>query len=447
MPAIEFPKSFLWGAAASSYQIEGAVAEDGRSESIWDRFSHTPGAIAGNDNGDIACDHYHRWREDIAIMQEIGIKAYRLSIAWPRVIPGGTGPVNEAGLAFYDQLIDALIAAGIEPWVTLYHWDLPQVLQDVGGWTNRATVEAFATFTDAVTRRLGDRVTNWITINEPWCASLLRFQIGLLAAGHMNWSVAVASSHHLLLAHGIATDLIRANVPGARVGIALNPTSVYSATDSAEDHGAALRFDGYINRWFLDPLYGRGYPEDMLALYSDFLPPIAEDDLRTIAAPTDFLAINYYTPSYMKNETGAAPLSATGIDLPEREHTAMGWMVEPRGLHDLLVRLERDYNPGPIYITENGAACDDPEPSNGVVHDPERIAYLDGHIRAMHSAIREGVPLAGYFVWSLLDNFEWAEGYARRFGVVHVDFESQRRTIKASGHWFGRVIGANGLGG
>lgn len=446
MSAGRFPESFLWGAATSSYQIEGAVAEDGRSESIWDRFSHTPGSIAGNDTGDIACDHYHRWREDIAIMQQIGIRAYRLSIAWPRVIPDGNGMVNEAGLEFYDRLVDGLIAAGIEPWITLYHWDLPQVLQDVGGWTNRAVVDAFARFTDIVTRRLGDRVKHWITINEPWCASFLSYQIGIHAPGHRDWSEAVASSHNLLLAHGVATGVIRANVPDAHVGIALNPTSVYPATDSKEDRDAAQRFDGYINRWFLDPLYGRGYPEDSLALYSSFLPRIEKVDLETISAPTDFLAINYYTPSFMKDDPGAEPLRAVGIDLPELDHTAMGWMVEPQGLNDLIIRLHRDYHPGPIYITENGAAYDDPLPVDGVVNDPERIAYLDGHFRAMQSAIADGATLAGYFVWSLMDNFEWAEGYSKRFGIVHIDFETQVRTIKASGRWFGNVIRTNGLG-
>ena len=438
-----FPDGFVWGAATASYQIEGAVHEDGRSESIWDRFSHTPGNAANGDTGDVACDHYHRSREDIAIMRELGIKAYRFSIAWPRVIPGGSGSVNEKGLDFYDGLIDALLEAGIEPWVTLYHWDLPQTLQDAGGWTNRATVDAFAEFTEAVTARLGDRVKHWITINEPWCASFLSYELGIHAPGLKDLSAAITASHLLLLAHGVAASIIRRNVPAAKVGIALNPTSVYPDSKSAEDAAAATRQDGYINRWFLDPLYGRGYPQDTFDLFGSAAPAIAAGDLEIISAPTDFLAVNFYNPTYIADDPSSLPLRVKAIDRPAFEHTAMGWMVEPRGLRDLLVRLHDDYTPGPIFITENGAAYDDPVPFDGRVADPRRAAYYESHFRAVLDAIDSGAPVVGYFAWSLLDNFEWAEGYTKRFGITYVDYDTQVRTIKESGRRYGRVIAAN----
>lgn len=439
-----FPAGFVWGTATAAYQIEGAAREDGRGESIWDRFSHTPGITANGDTGDVACDHYHRWPEDIALMRQLGVDAYRLSIAWPRIVPAGTGRVNEPGLAFYDRLIDGLLEAGITPWVTLYHWDLPQPLEAAGGWPNRATAEAFAAYAGIVARRLGDRVRHWITLNEPWCSSILGYLRGEHAPGRRDLTAGLAASHTLLLGHGLAVPIIRSHSPGARVGITLNPVPVYPAGEDPLDLEAARRYDGHHNRWFLDPLYGRGYPTDMLALYGAAAPAVPAEDLETIAAPTDFLGVNYYSPHYARHAPDRPPLFA---DSPRREgeHTAMGWLVEPRGLTDLLRRLAADYPVGEIYITENGAAYADPPPADGQVPDLARTRYYAGHLAACLDAIAEGVPLRGYFAWSLLDNFEWADGYTKRFGLTYVDFATQRRTLKASGHWYGAAVRANAL--
>jgi beta-glucosidase len=429
-----FPDGFVWGTATASYQVEGAVREDGRAPSIWDTFSHTPGKTVGGDTGDIADDHYHRWQQDVALMRDLGVGAYRFSVAWPRVIPAGVGAVNDRGLDFYDRLVDGLLESGIEPWLTLYHWDLPQALQDEGGLTERDIAGAFGEYTAAVTRRLGDRVKHWITINEPFCAAFLGYWWGIHAPGETSRAAGLAAAHNLLRMHGTAIDVIRDTVDGAKAGITLNPTSVYPIRDSAADVDEARRVDGIRNRIWLDPLYKGEYPEDMVRGAGDDMPAIEEGDMALISRPTDFLGVNYYNPDYVSADPDAPR--------PEGERTAMGWLVEPKGLTDLLERLHRDYDPGALYITENGAAYDDPQPIDDRVRDPKRIAYFQGHLAACLDAIDAGVPLEGYFAWSLLDNFEWAEGYAKRFGIVHVDYETQERTPKQSALWFRDSIAA-----
>jgi beta-glucosidase len=432
-----FPDGFLWGAATASYQVEGAVREDGRRPSIWDTFSHTPGKVVGGDTGDIACDHYHRWPQDVALLRDLGLDAYRFSVAWPRVIPEGVGAVNQAGLDFYDRLVDGLLEAGIEPWLTLYHWDLPQALEHEGGLTSRDVAGAFGDYTAAVTRRLGDRVRHWITINEPWCAAFLGYWWGVHAPGKTSRAAGLAAMHNLLRMHGTAMDVIRATVPGARAGITLNPTSVYPLTDSAADEDEARRADGLRNRLWLDALYRGAYPEDMVRELEGEMPAIEEGDMALISRPTDFLGVNYYNPDYVSKDPAARQ--------PDGERTAMGWLVEPAGLRDLLERLHRDYAPGALYVTENGSAWNDPAPVDGRVRDPRRIAYFQGHLGACLDAIGAGVPLEGYFAWSLMDNFEWAEGYSKRFGIVHVDYATQRRTPKDSALWFGNVARENAI--
>jgi beta-glucosidase len=444
----QFPHDFVWGAATAAYQIEGGVNEDGRGASIWDTFSHTPGKTDNGDTGDVACDHYHRWREDVRLIQELGLQAYRLSIAWPRIVPQGTGQVNQRGLDFYDRLVDALLEANITPFITLYHWDLPQALQDRGGWANRDTVDAFAEYADVVARQLGDRVQHWITHNEPWVVSFIGNYEGRHAPGIQNLPTALQVSHHLLLSHGRAVPILRANSANAQVGITLNLAPARAASDTPDDHQAATRADGYQNRWFLDPLFGRGYPADMLALYGDRFPSVSADDLQAIAAPIDFLGINYYFPVFTRAAaTGAEPLGFAQLgrhELAARgyEITEMGWPVVPDGLSELLTRVHRDYQPPAIYITENGAAFPD-QVVNNSVDDPRRVAYLHDHFLAARKAIDGGVPLRGYFVWSLMDNFEWGFGYSKRFGIVYVDYQTQTRIPKTSARWYQRVIAAN----
>lgn len=446
-----FPQGFIWGAATASYQIEGAWQEDGKGESIWDRFSHTPGRIEDGSNGDVACDHYHRWLEDIALMASLGLQAYRFSIAWPRILPAGRGQVNQKGLDFYSRLVDGLLAAGITPFITLYHWDLPQVLQDEGGWPARSTAEAFVEYADVVSRHLGDRVQHWITHNEPWCASFLSYQIGEHAPGLKDWPAALAASHHLLLSHGWAVPLIRRNSPAAAVGITLNFSPTMPASLSEADAQAARWADGYSNRWFLDPLYGRGYPQDMVESFQtaghlpDGLSFVHDGDLDAITAPTDFLGVNYYTRWVARNEQAADNLPPSIFRAPAADWTEMGWEVYPHSLYDLLLRLHRDYQVPKLYITENGASYSEGPDENGRVPDTRRLAYLRDHFKAAHQAITNGVPLAGYFVWSLMDNFEWAKGYQQRFGIVWVDYETQQRIPKDSALWYKEVIENNGF--
>ena len=435
--ARRFPPGFLFGTATAAYQIEGGHDADGKGPSIWDTFCRQPGAISTGETGDVACDHYHRWREDTALQRDLGCNAYRLSISWPRVVPTGSGAVNEAGLAFYDRLVDELLRNGIRPFVTLYHWDLPEALQERGGWSAPETVAAFGRYADVVARRLGDRVRDWMTLNEPEVVAFAGHWVGVHAPGIRDFATAVGVSHHLLLAHRAAADAIRAADPDARVGIALNLSPCDPASEAPADADAAARMDGYLNRWFLDPLFGRGYPKDMLELYRPYFDRGGE--LDGYDGALDFLGVNYYARRVVR--AGGGPLRADRID-PEGEHTAIGWEVHPPSFRKLLVRLHRDYAPRHMYVTENGAAYDD-EVKSDRVDDPARVAFLARHFDAAAEAIAAGVPLRGYFIWTLMDNFEWAHGTSKRFGIIHTDYATQRRRIKASGEWYRRLIAAH----
>jgi len=434
------PAGFVWGVATSAYQIEGAVGEDGRLPSIWDTFSHTPGKINGNGNGDVACDHYHRWRDDIALMRSLGVRGYRFSVAWPRVVPDGSGPVNAAGLAFYDRLVDALLEAGILPYPTLYHWDLPQALQDRGGWIARDTAEQFAVYAEHVVAGLGDRVTDWTTLNEPQCVAWIGHLEGRHAPGLTDITAAVPASYHLLLGHGLATQAIRARDGGARVGLVNLLSACEPASTADTDAEATKRFDGHTNRWWLDPLFGREFPADMLNVYGVELPERA-GDLETIAAPLDWVGVNYYTPSVIADDPGGPPPFARATDAPaSTRRTMLEWEIRAEGLEQVLVRLTKDYGARQVYVTENGSAWADTVGQDGQVHDPDRVRYLDEHVAACGRAVRQGVPLAGYFAWSLFDNFEWADGYDPRFGLVYVDYATQRRIVKDSGRRYAAIV-------
>jgi beta-glucosidase len=445
MSTIHFPSGFLWGAATASYQIEGAWQADGKGESIWDRFAHTPGTISDGDTGDVACDHYHRWRADIALMRELGLQAYRFSIGWPRVLPNGYGKANQAGLDFYSRLVDGLLDAGITPWVTLYHWDLPQVLEDRGGWPARDTAKAFVEYADVVTRALGDRVKDWITLNEPWVSAFLGYHLGVHAPGHRDLTKALAASHHLLLAHGWAVPVIRQNSANCKAGITLNLSSHYPASESDADLAAAWEADGKLNRWFLDPVAGRGYPQDVVEAYGQDMQYIQPGDMTAIAAPVDFVGVNYYSRNIIRSEAVPEHENAPRTLFPNEEHTDMGWEVCAEGLYALLTRLNENYSFPACYITENGAAYPDQVGANGQVFDARRVAYLRDHFVQAARAIAAGVPLRGYFAWSLLDNFEWAFGYSKRFGLVYTDYATQQRTPKASARWYSRVIAENAV--
>ena len=432
----DFASDFLWGCATSSYQIEGAGAVDGRVESIWDRFAATPGMVRDGSNGSVACDHYHRWPEDFDIGRDMGLNAYRFSIAWPRIFGEPGGQPNQKGLDFYSRLVDGMLERGLQPWATLYHWDLPQYLQDRGGWANRDTVDAFLEFADAKTHRLGDRVKHWITHNEPWCTSIIGNFEGWHAPGNTDFKTALQVAHHVLLSHGKAVPLIRAKVPDAKVGIALSLHPLRAASSRPEDLAAMARHDGLRYRWFLDPLHGRGYPQATLDAIGDAAPSVLPGDMEAIAVDTDFLGVNYYFPETIAHAPGHAPLDAKVLPPGEVETTAMGWEVAPQGLAELLLRIEKDYHPGPIYITENGSCYEDSVGADGEIDDQGRRHYLMRHMASLRSAIADGVPVKGYFAWSLLDNFEWAEGYLRRFGLTHIDYDTQQRTLKGSGKWY-----------
>ncbi|HEY7620660.1 MAG TPA: family 1 glycosylhydrolase [Solirubrobacteraceae bacterium] len=417
---MRFPEGFAWGVATASYQIEGAVHEGGRGPSIWDTFSHTPGKVLGGDTGDVADDHYHRYREDVGLMADLGVGCYRFSLAWPRLQPDGRGPLNEAGLGFYARLLDALGERGIEPWVTLYHWDLPQALQDAGGWPARDTAQRFAEFAAAVHERLRDRITWWTTLNEPWVAAYVGHAEGRHAPGIADPAAAVRAAEHLMLGHGLAMKAMRSQSASSRFGITLNLSPVDAASDSAADQDAARRIDSLLNRRFLDAVLAGDGPA------------------------LDFLGINYYMRHVVR---AGAPGSGSRVWVGSEDvefvsrglpRTDMGWEIDAEGLYDVLVRVHRDYPSLPLYVTENGAAFEG-------VADPQRIAYLDSHLRAAHRAIADGVDLRGYFVWSLLDNFEWAFGYSKRFGLIHVDYETLQRTPKDSARWFAQVTRRNGL--
>ncbi|WP_051817937.1 GH1 family beta-glucosidase [Streptomyces sp. NRRL S-1813] len=433
------PDDFAWGVATSAYQIEGAVAEDGRAPSIWDTYAHTPGKTDNGDTGDRACEHYHRWREDIALMRQLGVGAYRFSVAWPRVVPDGDGRVNAAGLAFYDRLVDGLLEAGITPYATLYHWDLPQALQDRGGWPVRETAERFAAYASVVAAKLGDRVPHWATLNEPLCAAWIGHLEGRMAPGLTDLPAAVRASYHLLLGHGLAVQAIRAAAADAGIGIVNNLSTVEPATGSEADAAAARRMDGHTNRWWLDPVHGRGFPADMREVYGVELPERA-GDLKTMAEPLDWLGLNYYFPAVVAAEPAGPPPFARPVRRLHMPRTGMDWEIDAGGIETLLLRLTREYAAHRIYVTENGSAYPDVVGPGGTVEDPERTAYLHRHVGACARAVRQGAPLAGYFAWSLMDNFEWAYGYDKRFGLFHVDFATQARTLKDSGRHYAELI-------
>jgi len=447
-----FPHGFLWGAATAAYQIEGSATVDGRGPSIWDTFARSPGRVLDGDTGDVAADHYHRYREDIAIMAGLGLPAYRFSVSWPRIQPTGRDPVNQAGLDHYDRLVDGLVEAGITPVLTLYHWDLPQSLEDAGGWGNRDTAARFADYAAVVAARLGDRVPLWTTLNEPWCSAFLGYASGVHAPGYTDPGLSLRAAHHLLLAHGFGVAAMRTVLPAdAQVSITLNLGAVFPGSAGAGQ--AVRRIDGLANRLFLDPLLRGEYPtdvqEDTAALtdWSFVLP----DDEKVIAAPIDVLGINYYTPTVVDvGEPEAGPSPWPGCDdvmfVPQPgPSTAMGWAIDAEGLRAVLHRVHDDYAGPPLMITENGAAFDDLPGADGSIHDHERISYLRDHLVVVHEAIESGVDLRGYFVWSLLDNFEWSFGYSKRFGIVHVDYATQRRVWKDSAYWYREVISANGI--
>jgi beta-glucosidase len=453
--SLEFPPGFLVGTATASYQIEGAVHEGGRGESIWDRFAHTPGRILNGDTGDVSADHYHRYREDIALMAELGLGAYRFSLAWPRLQPDGKGRLSADGVEFYERLIEELLRVGIRPWVTLYHWDLPQALEDRGGWPARDTAMRFAEYAVAAHERLGDRVADWTTLNEPWCSAFLGYASGHHAPGRTDAAAAVRAAHHLLLGHGIAVAAMRQARPEQRYGLTLNLYPVTAASDDPRDADAARQVDGLCNRLFLDPVLRGQYPDDVRA---DLTPiagsdVVADGDEGTIAVPLDFLGVNYYSRHVVRaarpdqpNDGARREPAWVGADVEKvdtgKPKTKMGWEIDPSGMLEVLRRLTDEYDAPPLYITENGAAFDDEVAPDGQVHDVDRVRFLDDHFGAARQAIDDGVDLRGYFVWSLLDNFEWAWGYDRRFGIIHVDFATQQRTVKDSGRWLAGVARA-----
>jgi beta-glucosidase len=443
-----FPNGFLWGTASSAYQIEGAVREDGRGASIWDTFAHTPGKIADGSTGDVACDHYHRCRADVELMASLGLGAYRFSVSWPRVLPDGDGAVNQRGLGFYDRLVDALLEHGIKPALTLYHWDLPQVLQDQGGWANRATVEAFATYAEILGARLGDRVRLWMTHNEPWVTAFVGHAEGSFPPGLRDFKLGIQVAHHLLLSHGRAVAVLRGH--GVKeIGISPNLTAVRPASDGPGDLAAADRAEDYLNRWFLDPVFLGTYPEGLWGrlVERDMAPAVADTDMAEIAAPIDFLGVNYYVDQVVADAPGAGDALAYQRVPASGPVTASGWPIAPGELPKLLAGLSARYRPRAFYITENGANFADPPPAGGLVRDPQRVAYLRDHFTAAWDAITAGVPLRGYFVWTLLDNFEWIWGFTPTFGVVHLDRDTQQRIVKESGLFLSHVARTNAIPG
>lgn len=443
----------MWGAATSAYQIEGAVAEHRRGPSVWDVFSARPGAVHNGDTGAIACDHVHRVSDDVALMAELGIGAYRFSVAWPRVIPSGTGEVSAAGLGFYDRLVDELLAAGIQPYVTLFHWDLPQALEERGGWRDRDCVDWFTDYATTIVRRLGDRVAAWSTLNEPWCYAFLGHCSGVHAPGMQDPGAAVAVAHHQLLGHGRATRAMRSVLPSGRYGVVVNPAPVAAGPGESVDPDVLRKVDGIRNRWWFDALLEGRYPADVLADLGPFAACVRDGDTAEIAADLDWIGVNYYNDELVRPaRPGEEPPLSPYPGVPEyvpadppADATDTGWPLTPAGFTALLTWMRDRYeNLPPVYVTENGAAYDDPV-VDGRCHDHRRVSYYDTHLRALHDAIGAGVDVRGYFAWSLLDNFEWAWGYDQRFGIVHVDYATQARTVRDSGRWYGEVCRSNAL--
>jgi beta-glucosidase len=432
------PRPFYWGAATAAYQIEGSPQADGAGRCVWDEFSRTPDAVFAGDTGDLACDHYHRWPQDVELMRELGLGAYRFSIRWPRILPEGVGSVNQKGLAFYDRLVDGLLEAGIEPFPTLFHWDMPAALQRRGGWSNRDVASWFAEYTIAVTNVLGDRIKRWTTFNEPFVVAEQGHLVGVHAPGIRNVYATCSAIHNQLRAHVAAVRVIKANIADAEVGIVLHNAAAFPASSSPEDVLAAEVAHQWHNYpLFADPLVHGRYPLELEQLLRPYMPDGYEDDMPGLQHRPDFLGMNYYS-GYRAQRDAQRWLGFSARPEPEMPRTAMDWIIRPEGLHAVLKRAHEDYNLPSIYVTENGAAFDDVR-HGSTVEDDDRIAYLDGHIRAVLQARDEGVPVHGYFVWSLFDNFEWACGYEKRFGIVYIDFETQERIVKQSGHFYSRL--------
>ncbi|WP_306191869.1 GH1 family beta-glucosidase [Streptomyces sp. MK5] len=448
---LDFPDGFLWGTSTSAYQVEGATDSDGRGESVWDRFCRVPGAVERAESGAVACDHYHRAAEDIELMAGLGVNAYRFSLSWPRIVPDGHGEVNKRGVDHYDRLIDQLLARGISPLVTLYHWDLPQVLQERGGWRARETADRFAEYAALCFEAYGDRVQDWVTINEPWIVGLLGHQLGLHAPGERDIAGSVCAMHHLLLGHGKAVQALRASRPQGRAGVAFSLFPHVPHTAGEEDRLAAHASDGYVNRWFLDAVQNGRYPEDMREHWERAAGPldfVRDGDLPVIGAGSDFIGVNYYTRrivSARRQPTDGPFPWRVEPGRPDVARTDLDWEIVPEALTDLLVQLHDSYGDVPVLITENGAVFNDEPGEDGAVHDARRTDFLHRHLIAVHRAIQQGCPVRGYFHWSLMDNFEWAMGYRPRMGLVHVDYATQRRTVKDSGHWYARVARANAI--
>jgi beta-glucosidase len=441
---LAFPDGFVWGAATSAYQIEGSPLADGAGPSIWQRFSHTPGLVKNGDTGDVACDHYRLWRSDVALMRDLGLTAYRFSISWSRILPQGTGRVNPHGLDFYSRLIDGLRDVGIRPFVTLYHWDLPAALDDRGGWLNRDIAGWFADYANVVFRALDDRVEAWTTLNEPWVVSDGGYLSGKLAPGHRNVFEAPIASHNLLRAHGAAVSAYRAGFGRRPIGLVVNLEPKYAASDRPEDLAATARADAYMNRQYLDPIFNGCYPQELAEVFGQAWPRHPASDFDQIRTPIDFLGVNYYTRGVMRQDLRRGFLQAARVVQKRHAHTETNWEVYAPGLTDILLWVRHRYGKVPLYVTENGAAFYDPPEVETSYEDPLRVSYLAGHLAAARRAIEEGVDLRGYFAWSLLDNFEWSHGYSKRFGIVHVNYETQKRTPKMSARFYADVIRTNG---
>ena len=440
-----FPDGFLWGASTSAYQIEGAPLADGAGPSIWQRFTHSPGLTANGDTGDVACDHYNRWRDDVALMRELGLNAYRFSISWSRVLPEGRGRVNRKGLDFYSRLVDALLESGIQPNVTLFHWDLPEALDDRGGWLNPDVADWFADYARVMYEALDDRVPMWATLNEPWVVTDGGYLHGALAPGHRNLFEAPVAAHNLLRAHGRGVQAYRAMAGKHRIGIVVNIEPKYAASDAPEDRAATERAHAYMNRQFLDPVLLGSYPDEMRDVFGAAWPQFPAGDLKLIREKIDFVGVNYYTRSVVRDDPKALPVRAAAVRQPQHAHTETGWEFYPDGLTDTLVWITERYGKLPLYVTENGAAFyDPPHAIDGAVPDPLRVWYYREHLRACRRAIERGVDLRGYYAWSLLDNFEWSLGFAKRFGLIHVNYGTLERTVKESGRYYTEVIRTNG---
>jgi len=444
MPTAEFPKGFVWGCATASYQVEGAWDEEGKGESIWDRYCHTPGHIRDDDTGDVACDHYHRYREDVALMKDLGLKAYRFSISWPRIFPEGKGQVNQKGLDFYSRLVDELLAAGITPFPTLYHWDLPQALQDEGGWASRDTAQHFADYCATVVNHLGDRVKSWMIFNEPWVFTVMGHMIGRHAPGIRDSAMALRTTHIANLAQGLAVRAVRTTGKAEVVGTAFSMVGVYPASESAEDRAAAERLHAFNNVWFLETVQNGRYPEAYVGGTKLERLGVQPGDMEVVKAPLDFIGINLYSRVVVAHDPRDVNLGARVVPVPDVERTDSGWEVYPQAIHQTIMRVWNDYR-RPIYVTENGCSYGDGPDEGGALNDDRRVSFYRRYIAQVGRAIEDGADVRGYYAWSLMDNFEWGEGYSQRFGLVYVDYPTQRRIIKRSGHWYRDLIATNRL--